>query len=84
MLKVVYFNLYKKTNSQVQIYLKKEQGDWLNKRDKYFKEENKKARQKEKRKEAGQDLYMSVYQEDAEFIKKRVLELISRLNKTNF
>ncbi len=84
MLNVVYFNLYKKMSPQVQSYLKKEQRDWLNKRDDYFKQQNKKVRKKEKQKEAGRDLYMLVYQEDAEFIKIRILELINRLNKTKF
>jgi uncharacterized protein YecT (DUF1311 family) len=78
-LKVAYFNLSSSIDNNLRKYLKKEQLGWLKKRDKYFVKQNEEARKNEKRGKAPVEMYMKVLQNDAEFIKERVLELINRI-----
>ena len=81
MMKIAYINLSSSINNRLQTYLKKEQLNWLKKRDKYFLKQNEEARKNEKKGKAPAETYVKVLQNDAEFIKERVLELIDRINK---
>jgi len=76
LLNVVYSKLRLKIDSVAKIQLKKEQKEWLLKRDNYFKEN-----QKQISVTAAQDDLMEMYDKDADFVKERVLHLIERYEK---
>ncbi len=75
-LNVVYSKLRLNIDSVAKIQLKKEQKEWLLKRDKYFKEN-----QNEISGSAAQDDIMEMYDKNANFVKGRVLYLIERFEK---
>jgi uncharacterized protein YecT (DUF1311 family) len=81
MLNIVYEDCRISLNESEQESLKKEQLLWLKKRDQYFAEQNRDFSYKIKSEEWGQDMYMIVYQNDADFVKARVVELISKMEK---
>jgi len=81
MLNMAYNNLRKKCSKQEKAKLKNEQISWLKKRDKYLKEQENEFQKEYKAKEWGSDMFMVVYDSDAEFIKERTLVLIRRANK---
>lgn len=59
---------------------KKEQFKWLRESDDYFKDQDKEFEDKLRTGEWGPDMYMIAYDNDAEFVKARVLKLAFRLN----
>jgi uncharacterized protein YecT (DUF1311 family) len=79
MLNIVYNKLRTKLNTTEKDILKKEQLTWLKKRDAYFKKENKKFLQKFNSNEWGSDMYMIIYEEEAEFVKGRTIVLLNRI-----
>lgn len=80
MLNKVYNKLRSELDSSQKELLKKEEKDWLKKRDKFFKQTNAELEKIIKKNgNAGQDDEMFRYQENARFVKERVLELIKRL-----
>jgi hypothetical protein len=60
---------------------KKEHTDWLKKKKKFEAAEERDFQKKFKTKEWGPDMYMIVYENDAEFIRKRAVAVVKRLNK---
>lgn len=81
MLNVVY-NEYKMTlKPNERKALQTEQTEWLKKRDTFIDRENKAFQEKLETDEWGPDMYMIVYDNDAEFVKKRTIELIKRMKK---
>lgn len=81
MLNVVYNKLRTKLNTSEKDILKKEQLTWLKKRDVYFKKENQKFQQKFDSNEWGSDMYMIIYEEEAEFVKGRTIVLLKRIKE---
>jgi uncharacterized protein YecT (DUF1311 family) len=77
MLNVVYTNLRKKVTTKEKEKLKKEQNQWLKRRDVFFKKENKIALKNWSN--WGEDADMFAYDNKADFVKRRVIELIKRL-----
>ena len=81
MLNVVYKD-YKSTLNEIEKEnLKKEQRDWLKKRDDFLAKENKEYQKNIDTQKWGPDMYMIVYDNDANFVKKRIFELIDRMGK---
>ncbi len=80
-LNMAYNNLKLSLSSNDRLVLKKEEINWLKKRDKYFKNQVKEFQQKLKSGEWGPDMFMIVYDNDAEFIKERNIVLINRISK---
>lgn len=78
-LNVVYNKLRRNLNPKEKEVLKKEQLSWLKDRDIFFKKQNIEFEKKFNGGEWGSDMYMITYQNDAEFVKKRVIFLMSQL-----
>ncbi len=74
-------NLSEKLSQQERALLKTEQVKWLKKRKQFEKEEEKEFQKKYKTGEWGTDMFMIVYENDAEYTRKRIVELIKRRNK---
>ncbi|PWA06574.1 hypothetical protein [Flavobacterium psychrotolerans] len=81
MLKIVLKECRISLNKTEQESLEREQLLWSKKREQYITEQNQEFNDKIKSEEWGQDMYMAVYQNDADFVKARVLELIKRMKK---
>lgn len=81
MLNLVYEKLINSLDNNGKIFLKTEQKNWLKKRDSYFKKEDTGFNKRMKSGEDGPDMYMIVYDDKADFVKRRVLQLIDRLIK---
>ena len=81
LLNKVYKKLRSSLDSSKRDGLIKEEKEWLRKRDKYFNQTRAKL---EKAQKANgylpQDDEMFMYEDNARFVKKRILELIKRLN----
>lgn len=82
LLNMTYKNLYSGMAPAEREMLKKEQVSWLRRRDEYFKEQQAKYRKSFDAGEMGADMFMVVYDDDAEFVKERILELIDQRDKT--
>ena len=52
---------------------------WLKERDAYFKKQNDTFQQNLKSGEWGTDMYMVVYDENADFVKERAISLLKRI-----
>jgi len=81
MVDTAYDNLSKKLSQKERASLKNDQMQWLQKRDKFEKEQVKEFQKKIKSEEWGYDMFMIVYENDAEFTRKRVVDLIKMRNK---
>lgn len=79
MLNVVYNKLMSPLNAPAKAALKKEQLDWLAKRDIFFKKQDKIFDDNYKKKNWGLEMQMVTYDDKAGFIKKRVIVLARRL-----
>jgi uncharacterized protein YecT (DUF1311 family) len=79
MLNVAYNNLKLKLIPPGRTNLKNDQLNWLHKRDVYFRNKDRIYREKFNKGEWGTDMAMINYDDKAEFVKKRVLLLIKRL-----
>lgn len=81
MLNIVYNKLRSGLDSSQKELLKKEQKEWLKKRDKYFRQTEDKLKKaiKENGGIAAQDDEMFRYEDNARFVKERILELINKL-----
>jgi len=79
-LNLVYNNIRKLLTDTEKENLKKEQLNWLKKRDLYYKKEQSEFKKQFDSGEWGSDMFMIVYQNDAEFVRKRVVVLIQKLN----
>jgi len=83
MLNLVYRNLRTRLSEKRKTELKTEQIKWLHKRDEDHKHTVKTYEKYVKSGEWGPEMYLMIYYDhDAEFIRKRVVELINRLNTT--
>lgn len=86
MLNVIYFKLRSTLDTSKQTGLKKEQKLWLAKRDTYFKKTFSEFKKKNPNNSpygsawGAQDDAMFMYNDNAEFIKSRVLILLRKLN----
>ena len=76
LLSVVYEKTEKKLNLIQKLKLKKDQENWLVKRKKFESKQNKIFQKKIKSQEWGNDMYIIVYQNDAEFIRERIIRLL--------
>lgn len=81
MLNVVYNKLRASLSQSEKDSLKKEQLNWLKKRDLYFEKQNKEFREKAQSGEWGSDMAMITYDNQAEYVKDRVIILIKKLHK---
>ena len=81
MLNVVYDKYRATLNNAQKAVLKKEQLNWIKKRDIYFKKQNKEFQHKFKSGEWGTDMAMITYDNNAEFVKDRVIVLLRKLRK---
>ena len=81
MLNVVYNKLKASLSQSKKDSLKKEQLNWLKKRDLYFEKQNKEFRYKFQSGEWGSDMAMITYDNQAEYVKDRVIILIKKLQK---
>jgi uncharacterized protein YecT (DUF1311 family) len=81
MLNVVYENQITTLEASKKATLERQQIAWLKKRDNYFKKQDKKSQYKIRKSEWGKDMEMITYDEKANFIKRRVIDLIKRGNK---
>jgi uncharacterized protein YecT (DUF1311 family) len=81
MITVVYDKLITVLNLTGKATLKKDQLDWLKKRDVFFKKQDKVFDDNYKKGKWGLEMQMVTYDDKADFIKKRILLLIRRLNK---
>lgn len=77
----VYNTLKSQLNVTEKERLKKEQKAWLKRRDVFIAKQNKEFLMKQKKGEWGSEMYMITYENDAEFVKERILILIKRLEK---
>lgn len=81
MLHLAYENLKSRLSENGKTEIKAEQIRWLQKRDEYHKQTIKRYQKYVKSGEWGPEMYLMIYNDDeAEFVKKRVVELIKRLN----
>lgn len=78
LLNLAYFNLKNRLTESEKPSLKKEQRLWLKKRDRYFEDQEKTFQKNFKSGEWGSDMFVTVYYNDAQFVRKRVVELIKR------
>ncbi|MFB9080852.1 lysozyme inhibitor LprI family protein [Flavobacterium procerum] len=78
LLNVAYNNLKSKISSKEQSKLKKEQVEWLKKRDQFFEKIYSDTKKEGHFKEGTQDFEMIVLDEEAKFVFGRVKELIKR------
>ncbi|QLC65083.1 DUF1311 domain-containing protein [Flavobacterium sp. LPB0248] len=78
LLNVVYKNLKERISSKEQSKLKKEQLEWLKKRDLYFEKVYADTKREGNFKEGTRDFEMVVFDEKANFVFGRVKELIKR------
>ncbi len=76
LLSAVYEKTEKKLNLIQKLKLKKDQENWLLKRKKFESKQNKIFQKKIKSQEWGNDMYIIVYQNDAEFIRERIIRLL--------
>lgn len=81
MLKIVFEECEISLTESEKESLKREQHLWSKKREQYFAEQNQNFKDKIKSEEWGPDMYMIVYQNDADFVKARIIELIDRMKK---
>jgi uncharacterized protein YecT (DUF1311 family) len=79
MLNIAYNALRSALPPEGKAALKEEQLAWLKKRDIYFKKQNASYRKNVKSGEWGPDMYMVVYDMDAEFVKERTINLFKRI-----
>lgn len=79
LLNVVYKKLRQKSNTDEQSKLKKEQLEWLKKRDKYFQKVYSDTKKEGDFIEGSSDFDMVVFDEKADFVFERVIELIKRI-----
>lgn len=79
MLNVVYREYRSSLTESGKKILKNEQLNWLKKRDEFFAKENKEYQKNIKSQEWGPDMYMIVYDNNADFVKERTLELITQM-----
>ena|ERR1043165_9213590 len=79
LLNVAYKNLRNGMTSSQKEELKSEQLKWLKKRDAYFNEVKAEYDAMVKSDGWGHDMFMTVYQQEAEFVKERVLYLMKRM-----
>ena len=80
-LNVAYKSLRHNLDSENRLKLKAEQTRWLKKRDEFFEEQVKIFQKNFQSEEWGSDMFMIVYDNDAEFIRERVVELIKWLRQ---
>jgi uncharacterized protein YecT (DUF1311 family) len=80
-LNVVYNKLKIKLNTKERDSLKRDEIAWIKKKDIYFKKQNEIYNSKFEKGEWGSDMYMITYDNDAEFIKARIIVLLNKLNK---
>ncbi len=81
-LNIAYNKLKNTLTTEGQAALKQEQLKWLKKRDAHHAAELKEYRKNVDVGESGTDMFMIVYDNDAEFVRDRVIELINRyINK---
>ncbi len=80
-LNLAYSNLRSKIPLKEKDAFKAEQRDWFKKRDKYFKEEETGFKKQAQKEEWGSDMYMILYDKEADFVRRRVIELINRFDK---
>ncbi len=78
LLNVSYKNLKSKISSKVQSKLKKEQLEWLKKRDQFFQKVYSDTKKEGNFIEGTQDFEMIIYDEQAKFVFGRVKELINK------
>lgn len=76
LLNVAYNNLRKQMAQPEKDKLKEEQLEWLKERDSYFSQQRKEYQAKAE--EFGRDALLMVYDNNTEFVKKRVVYLINR------
>jgi len=83
LLNLAYNNLHKKLPLAETAALKREEIQWLKKRDAYFKKliKDDEIEAGYKRSEWGEMWYEILYSDEAKFIKERAIVLIKRLNK---
>ena len=81
LLNLAYNNLRKKIMAGERDTLKNEEIHWIKTRDNYFSKRKREFQADMKKEGWGNDMYMILYDEEAEFIGERVIELINRLNK---
>lgn len=75
----VYNNIRARLDSSGNATLKKEQKDWLKKRDQFFRKTN--AEVEKKKKEYGytpQDDLMTMYEDNARYVQDRIIELLKK------
>lgn len=79
MLNLTYKKLRTTLNETEKSTLKEEQLKWLKERDAYFETQNRIFNDKVNSGEWGNDMYMVTFDNKADFVRKRVLEIIKRV-----
>ncbi len=79
MLNLTYKKLRASLNEAEKSKLKEEQLKWLKERDAYFEDQNRIFNEKVTSGEWGNDMYMVTYDDKADFVRKRVLDIIKRI-----